>query len=132
MMISKQLLKGTVPTPNQTISNLMDIRKKALRRGLWFRALTSMQRGIVNLTIRYVAAVKSSMLGRTLQDILKVLSQAIEQGYLHRFFIAGKDLAEHLSDAACSWGNKDAVKWKFDKAYILCLGMNKLSGWSYQ
>lgn len=132
MKIGRRIPKGIASTPKPTIPTLIGMRQQAIRKGIWFRALTSMQRGIVNLTIRCIKEIKSSLLGRTLQNIFAVLSQAIEQGYLYRFFAAGKDLAEHLSNAAYSWGNRDALKWRFDKAYIICLGMSKLSGWSYQ
>lgn len=128
---SRSLLKSAVSAPRPTVPNLIDIRRRAIRKGVWFGTLTSLQQGVVNLTIRCVIEIKSSLLARTLQSIYIILSNAIAQGYLRRFFAAGKDLAEHLSDAAYSWGNQSALMWRFDKAYIICLGMNRLSGWSY-
>jgi len=66
LKIHKKILSGIISKRSLNISNLVDVRKKALRQGLWFQAIDSMQRGIVNLTIRYVTAIRSNMLGLTL------------------------------------------------------------------
>jgi hypothetical protein len=131
LKIHKKILSGIISKRSLNISNLIDVRKKALRQGLWFQAIDSMQRGIVNLTIRYVSAIRSNMLGLTLQNIFLTLAKALERGFLHKFYCTGRELAENMSNAAHSWGNQDALNWKFDATYIICLGMNKMSGWSY-
>ncbi len=132
MNFGDRMFKGIAVGSKPTINGLIDIRKRAFRRGLWFRTLNTMQRGIFNLTIKYVAEIKSSILCRTLTKIYHSLSQAIQQGYFHRYFKAGIEAAEHLSNVAYAWGNFNAIKWKCEEAFIICLGMNKLSGWRYQ
>lgn len=120
-----------IPKRSLNISNLIDVRKKALRQGLWFQAIDSKQRGIVNLTIRYISSIKSNILGLTLQNIFLTLVKALRQGFLNKFYCSGQKLAESMSEAAYSWGNKYALNWKYDTSYIICLGMNRMSGWSY-
>jgi hypothetical protein len=91
-----------------------------------------MQRGIFNLTIKYVSSIKSSSLYVALQNIFITLVKALEKGFLYRFYSQGKELANIMSKAAHSWGNQEAINWKYDPSYIICLGMNKMHGWSYR
>ena len=44
---------------------------RALRQQVWFRALDHLERGLVDLTMRWVDQVKSSRLRRVLVEILR-------------------------------------------------------------
>jgi len=57
---------------------LVRMRSKAIRRGVWFRTLTRSERAQVNLTIRLVQKVRSFLLARVLAFLVKKLSDAIE------------------------------------------------------
>ena len=46
--------------------DLSEAKKSALRRGVWFRSLSRVERGIIDLTVRYVDNVKSSKLAKVL------------------------------------------------------------------
>ena len=54
---------------------LIRIRAKAIRRGVWFRMLTKSERAQVDLTIRVVQKVRSFLLARVLASLVKKLDQ---------------------------------------------------------
>ncbi len=103
------------------------LRRKALRKGVWFRVLSRAERGIVDLTLRYVEKIKSSTLTKVLRGILRKLSDAVEHFFTWRLEQIGRPLAEMMSEAASLWGNQEAKDWKKDTSYIQLLGLNKLS-----
>ncbi len=47
-----------------TIARLTDAKKTALRRGIWFRSLNRVERGIIDLTVKYVDNIKSAKLAK--------------------------------------------------------------------
>jgi len=110
-------------------SGLMALRRLALRKRVWFH-LSDIERGIVNLTIKLVERINSSLLSKTIRQIIAKLTHIINAGYMYKFEVAGRPIAEELSQIYQSWGNKNAFHWKDDMAYIRILGMNALhSGW---
>jgi hypothetical protein len=55
---------------------LIRVRTQALRRGIWFRALTVAERAVVDLTIRVVGRVRSLLLAKVLASVVKKLLDA--------------------------------------------------------
>ena len=106
---------------------LQTLRRLALRRRVWYLALTKLERGIVDLTIKLFEEVRSRALSTALASVLAKLSGAVASGYLYRFEVVGKRLAEALSAAAVQWGHEDARFWKYNLSYIRCLGINYLN-----
>jgi hypothetical protein len=51
-------------------SKLAKFKQVALRRRVWFRVLSSLERGVLDLTVRYVNNVKSALLAKVLTAIL--------------------------------------------------------------
>ncbi len=100
---------------------LAGVRLRALRRRVWFGALDRIERGLVDLTIRYVDQVKSNRLQQVLVEILEKLARALEQGMV-RVLTVGRDLALRASVLAVGWGNSQAYAWRFDKPFALTLG----------
>ncbi len=84
---------------------LAGIRLRALRQRVWFGALDRIERGLVDLTIRYVDQVKSNRLQQVLVKILEKLAQAIETG-VRRVLGRGRMLAARASGIAVGWGNR--------------------------
>ena len=105
---------------------LVRVRRKALRRGCWYRVLRVLERGVVDLAIRCVDEVKSVRLGNALTKILVKLIDFFGPGYLDMVERVGCPLAAGVSRLALSWGNKEAVKWRDDQALIRYLGFCKL------
>jgi len=102
-------------------------RRKALRHRCWFKVLSRLERGIIELTIRCVEEVKSIGLRSTLTKILIRLVQAFGPGYLNIAESMGRPLAGRISRLAQSWGNALAAEWEDDTTFIRYLGVNALS-----
>ncbi len=106
---------------------LVRVRTRALRRRVWFRVLSRMERGLVDLTIRWVDKVKSGRLARVLVRILVKLVRALESrmvGAVGR----GRVLADWLSRLAVGWGDSAAYEWRFDLGFQRSLGLGVLFG----
>lgn len=106
---------------------LANLKKKALRKGLWFRALTGIERGIVDLTIRLVKEPRSQELLATLDSIVRKLADAIQLGFLYIAETIGKPIAEQRVRAAVSWGHERAKEWLKDRSFAQFLGLMVLN-----
>jgi hypothetical protein len=61
-----------------SVARLADAKKSALRRGVWFRSLSRLERGIIDLTVRYVDRIKSTKLAKVVTAIIGKLQYAME------------------------------------------------------
>ncbi len=85
----------------------------------WFR-LTRQERSIVTLSLRLKIKLQSLDLLRALVSILKKMKE--NGNTLYVWLTRGVALAWAYSEAATSWGNDEAHKWRYDRGYILFLG----------
>jgi hypothetical protein len=92
---------------------------KSKRNGSWFR-LSRMERGILSLSLRLKVTFESAQLAKALVSVLKRLADLRDAVYSQ--LIAGTRLAWSFADAAVSWGNLGARRWKNDRNYALFLG----------
>lgn len=97
---------------------LVRMRAKAIRRGVWFRTLTRSERAQVDLTIRVVQKVRSFLLARVLASLIKKLLEAMESMVVRMMRVVGSPLAEKLSQIAQNWGNASATRWAEDLGFI--------------
>src|SRR5712692_449103 len=107
------------PLTSETIAGL---KTRALRRRVWYRALDRIERGLLDLTIRWVDKVRSGLMARVLLRILVKLAQAMEQG-MAKVLTAGRELALRASVLAVGWGNVQAYAWRFDESFWRALGL---------
>jgi hypothetical protein len=107
-----------------SIQGLAEAKKIALRNGLWYRTLNRVERGIIDLTVRYVDNVKSAKLVKVLTTIIKKLQSATESTIDKLVRNIGLPLAQKISDIAVSWGNCLASKWADDLAFARFLVLN--------
>ena len=110
-----------------TRGEIVKIKIKAVRRGVWFRALTRAERACLDLAVMVVQKVRSRLLGKVLFSVLKKLEESMEShvGCLMRE--VGGNLAKKLSKIAQAWGNESAVNWAEDsgfKRYLTVTYMN--------
>jgi hypothetical protein len=107
------------------LGKLAEAKKAAFRRGVWFRALNRIERGIVDLTMRYVDNIKSAKLAKVLTAIIEKLQQATESMADRLVRNIGIPLAQKISGIAVSWGNHAAAKWAQDRSFarflVLCI-----------
>ena len=106
---------------------LLAVKRKSLRKGVWFKALSRIERGIVDLTVRCVVRIRSPVLIQVLLGVLHKLLEAVKHPFMWRVEQIGRPLAEQMSEAALSWNLKEAVRWRNDVSFIRCLGLNYLS-----
>ena len=97
------------------------MKTRGLRRRVWYWALDRMERGLVDLTIRWVDKVRSGRMTETLMRILLKLAQALETG-VGRVLGRGRMLAAKASEFAVGWGNESAYHWRFEQAFCNALG----------
>src|SRR5438046_2238558 len=60
-----------------SLRELAQLRRRSLRKGVWFQQLTKVERGIVDLTLRCVQSVRSRMLERMLREFTRKLEYAV-------------------------------------------------------
>jgi len=100
---------------------LVGLKTRGLRRRLWYSTLSRIERGLVDLTIRWVNKVRSGRLTETLVRTLAKLAVALETG-MGRVLARGRILAMKASEMAVGWGNDSAFYWRFETAYANALG----------
>ena len=110
------------------LGKLASARRAAFRRRVWFRVLNRVERGVVDLTMRYVDDVKSSKLARVLTAIMEKLVQATESMAERLVRTVGRELARKASDVAVGWGYRSAVTWACDSGFARYLAVNTGGG----
>ena len=103
---------------------LTEAKKTALRRGVWFKTLNRVERGIIDLTVRYVDNIKSSKLAKLVTAIIEKLQTTIESTADKLARTVGLPLARKISNIAVSWGNLSAFAWAEDLAFAKYLASN--------
>jgi hypothetical protein len=101
------------------------LKTRGLRGRVWFWALDRMERGLVDLTIRWVDKVRSGRMTETLMRILEKLAQAMETG-MGRVLGRGRMLAVRASKLAVGWGNSSAFYWRFETGFANAKGLGIL------
>ncbi len=79
-----------------------------------------MERSLYTLALRLKVKFESFGLMRAIVSILKKLKQYGD--FRYREFVEGTRLAWVFSDAAVSWGNREATLWRSERKYIIFLG----------
>lgn len=96
---------------------LVKLRVKARRRGVWFRVLSRVERGLMDLVIKVVENVRSLVLARSLISVVEKLVDAMESEATRLMRTIGRQIAQELSEIAQGWGNKSARLWTNDLGF---------------
>jgi hypothetical protein len=94
------------------------VKTRALRRGIWYSALTRMERVTIDLVIRLVDKVHSRLLAKVLFSVMEKLEEAVESKVSRLMREVGSGLAKKLSEIASEWGNVSTVMWVKDSGFI--------------
>lgn len=105
------------------IETLTVLRRKALRRGIWFQSLSLQDRILANLIQRHVKIVKNTTLATVIARIMGKLLAAIKNGFQDRLVKAGRPIAQAVAMKAYSYGNKQALDWIQDLNYVKYMGL---------
>jgi hypothetical protein len=106
-----------------TRSKLVDMRAKAIRRGIWYRVLTRAERAYIELTIKVINVVRSHFLAKVLTSVIRKLLNAMESKVACFMREAGHPLAQKISRIAQSWGNMSGSQWMKDRCFIRYLAV---------
>ena len=87
---------------------LSDLSRRAMRRGVWYRALDGVERGVVYLVVRVVDRVRSPLLGGVLAGIVRKLSDAMKSDFVRRMEEYGLRKAREVVKQAVEWGYSNA------------------------
>jgi len=105
---------------------LARIRLEALRRHVWFKALSSLERGLVDFVIRVVDRPRSLKLIEALARIIVKVKKVMISPLRRLMEQVGKPLARRISMIALRWGNRSAAEWARDEGFIRYLTIMNL------
>jgi hypothetical protein len=97
---------------------LIKLRLKAIRAGVWFRALPRIDRVLVDLTIKVASTVRSVTLAKNILAVVGKLEGLLESRLSIALRKVGFPLAQKLSALAQSWGNTSAKSWPSDLSFV--------------
>jgi hypothetical protein len=118
--------KTVLPETTSSFINknqLIKLRLKAKRAGVWFRALPRIDRVLVDLTIRVAISVRSATLARNILAVTKKLDGLLESSLLRAFRGIALKLAQKLSTIAQKWGNTSAKSWASNVSFVTFLAV---------
>jgi hypothetical protein len=107
---------------------LLKLKLKAVRAGVWFRALPRIDRVLVDLTIKVAQSVRSPFLASSILSVARKLEGLLESKFARAIREVGFPLACKLSVLAREWGNRNAWAWAGDEAFARYLAVMKLNG----
>jgi len=108
-------------------SEILKVKTRALRKGVWYRVLTKVERACIDLVIKVVERVRSRLLIGVLSSVLRKLDAAMESQVLRLMREIGGKLASKMSRIAENWGNKSAVHWAKDTGFVQYLTINHMN-----
>jgi hypothetical protein len=117
----KTALKNTFSFLSKT--QLIKLRLRAVRAGVWFKALPRIDRALVDLTIKVASSVRSTTLAENLLAITKKLEGLLASSLLRAFRGVAYKLAQKISLVAQKWGNTSAKNWGSDISFIRFLAV---------
>ena len=106
-----------------TRAGLLKLKRKAMRAGVWFKALSRIDRVLVDLTIKVVVAVSSRCLANSILIAMEKLDGLLENSALSSLRLVGRPLAEKFSQIAEKWGNISAKSWASDESFAVFLAV---------
>ena len=106
-----------------TRQGLAKTRIRALRQRVWFKALSRVERNIIDLTIRCVEKIKSRILARIVSNIIAKILKTLKPSFLEGTMRIGRRIADEICRIAEKWGNTHASIWKHDSDFACFLGV---------
>ena len=105
----------------------MKARTRAVRQRIWFKALSKVERGILDLTIRCIERVRSRILNRMISDIVAKILKNLKPSFLETATKVGREIAYEICEIALKWGNLRASSWRHDSDFIQFLGVTAVN-----
>jgi hypothetical protein len=108
-------------------NQLVKLKMKAMRSGVWFKALSRIDRVLVDLTIKVADTVRSFTLANGILAVIRKLGSVMESKFLRTIREIGAPLAKRMELIAQKWGNSSAKNWGSDRdfaRYLAVLSFN--------
>jgi hypothetical protein len=113
--------------------HLRAVRGLSLRKRVWYKVLNSLERGIINLTIKLVKRIKSLQLADLIAEIIQKLERVLKSCYITHLEAYGYRTMRTVIDAAVRLGCQEALSWA-SESFALFLTLNNLYnpvGWKH-
>lgn len=110
-----------------SVGRLFEVKRVALRKGLWFKVLSGLERAVVDLTLRCVDRVRSARLVEVLATIVVKLKLAAEGAGCRAVRSVGYFLARRVSECAVRLGYAAAAAWAWDGGFARFLAVMHLN-----
>jgi len=105
------------------------IIRKAIRKGLYFRKLSRIERGILDLTAKYVPKITSLELGNVIARILAKLVTVLSSKFLASVEMLGMQMVTNILQVAKIWKVRDISSWD-NKKFVTYWGLTVIgSSW---
>lgn len=111
---------------------LIDVRRRALRRGVWYSALDVVDRGILSLTSQIIDTVRSSTLSIQLVKIIAKINDACKSSFAKHLEQFGMGRVRVIQAQAASFGYREAEGLSRDSKfirYLIFIDFNQPIGW---
>ena len=106
---------------------LLKMKHRAIRAGVWFRALPRIDRALIDLTIKVANNIRSTTLTSSILSIAEKLETLLESKLTRAIINIGLPLTCKLSLIAKNWGNNTAEVWATDLNFARYLAVIKLN-----
>jgi len=108
-------------------SKLVKLKLKAMRSGVWFKALRKIDRVLLDLTLKVSGKVRSTTLAKELFAVIARLENALENPVARTVNDVGFQLAQKISQIAQGLGNLSARNWATDLSFARFLAIMHLN-----
>jgi|WetSurMetagenome_2_1015567.scaffolds.fasta_scaffold484882_2 hypothetical protein len=122
MLAVQKPMQNNSPSPLSR-TQLMKLRIKAIRAGVWFKALPRIDRVLVDLTIKVTENIHSAILAKSIFEVVGKLGELLESSVLKSLRLIGRPLAEKISLTAQKLGNSSAKSWANDSSFAFFLAI---------
>jgi alkylhydroperoxidase/carboxymuconolactone decarboxylase family protein YurZ len=102
---------------------LLLLRLKARRSGVWFKALSRLDRALINLAIKVAYKVRSQKLAEALLNVINKVKEAVGNSVSQAIYMFGFPIARKLGLLAKKWGNPFAESWMSDVSFARFLAI---------
>ena len=106
---------------------LIKLKLKAMRSGVWFKALRRIDRVLIDLTIKVVGNVRSVTLAKSILALTRKLEGIMESRLSRALREVGFPLAQKLSLLSQKWGNRSASQWAEDPGFARYLAITQMN-----
>jgi len=108
-------------------NNLLWLKLKARRCGIWFKVLSRLDRELLDLTIKVADEARSLRLIKELLVVVRKVEDALESRISQAIYKIGFPLARKLGLLAKKWGNPFAESWVSDISFARFLAITQLN-----